>query len=147
MNNTINNLDTMTVRKLLKTWNGEYSFLWSTFLKYLWKLTTKYMKASFNLISKNPIFAQNIYSVIGVCPLFLRNLHLRTWVNCHHHHWRPFLFVQSPANDKENLTHHWSVLPWTSSLWLSLGRAIRTGSQTQSLKSSELTPMWQGRRV
>lgn len=124
MKSTINNLDIMNIHRLLKAWNGEYSFLWRTHLKYLWKLTTNYMKASRNIISKNQIFSQNIYSLKGLCPSSLRNPHLKAGVNCLHHHWRSSLFEQSAANDRESVTYQWSVLLWTQHPWLKLDGAV-----------------------
>ena len=70
-------LNTMNIHLLLKAQDGEYSFLWSTCLKYLWKLTTKYMKASFNLISRNQVLSQNLSSLKDMCPSLHRHLHLR----------------------------------------------------------------------
>lgn len=128
----------MNIHRLLKAWN-EYSFLWSILLKYLWKLITNYMKASFNIISKNQIFSQNVYSVKGACPLSLRNLHLRAWVNCRHQHWRSFFFEPSTTNDKDGVLYHWGVLPWTNYPWLGLDTTVSAGSQNQRLKSSDFT--------
>ena len=122
----------MNINRLLKARNGEYSFLWSRHLKYLWKLTTTYMKASFNLISKKQVLSQNISSLKSVYPSFLRNLQSRAWVYCPRHHWRRFLFEQSAANVREDVTHHRSVLPWTHHPGLKLDRAISTGLKNQN---------------